>query len=116
MFILIASVVIEIVIGLVGEDALGSIILNVPVFGELIAGLIGLIPNCAASVVLTELYLNGALSAGALISGLMAASGMGMLVLFRMNRSMKDNITILAIVYVLAVIGGLIVHLTGLVF
>ena len=116
LFILIASVVIEIVIGLVGEDALGSIILNVPVFGELIAGLIGLIPNCAASVVLTELYLNGALSSGALISGLMSASGMGMLVLFRMNRSMKDNITILAIVYVLAVIGGLIVHLTGLVF
>ena len=116
LFILIASVVIEIVIGLVGEDALGSIILNVPVFGELIAGLIGLIPNCAASVVLTELYLNGALSSGALISGLMSASGMGMLVLFRMNRSMKDNITILAIVYVLAVVGGLIVHLTGLVF
>ena len=116
LFILVASVIIEIVIGLVGEDALSGIILNVPVAGELLAGLIGLIPNCAASVVLTELYLNGALSAGALISGLMAASGMGLLVLFRMNRSLKDNVTILGVVYILAVIGGLTVHLTGIVF
>ena len=116
VFVLIASLIIEIIINLIGEDALGTIILNAPVAGELIAGLIGLIPNCAASVVLTELYLNSALSGGALMSGLLAASGMGMLVLFRMNRNVKDNITILVMMYIFSVAAGLVIHMAGIVF
>ena len=117
LFILSASVVIEIVIGLVGEDALGSIILNVPVFGELIAGLIGLIPNCAASVMITELYLKGILAAGQMMSGLLVGAGVGLLVLFRTNnRHMKENLQITALLFATGIFWGLLIEGIGITF
>ena len=75
----------------------------------MIAGVIGLIPNCASSVVLTQLYIEGVLGLGSLMAGLLAGSGVGILVLFRENDDMKDNLRILAILYVSGVVWGIII-------
>lgn len=107
-FLLVISFALNCVVEFLGEDKLAALILNRPVVGELIAGLIGLIPNCAASVVLTKLYLAGGMRAGALLAGLLAGSGVGMLVLFRTNRRLRDDLRILAVVYGSGVVlGGL---------
>ena len=99
-----------------GEDRLGSLFLNRPLVGELIAALLGMIPNCASSVAITQLYLNGVLSAGAMISGLLAGSGVGLLVLFRVNDDQKENIRILALLYGIGVAGGIVVNWLGIIF
>ena len=82
--------------------ALGTVI------GELLGGIIGFIPNCAASVVLTTLYLEGAMSGGAMLSGLLVGSGVGLLVLLRMNRDWRDNLVTLGLLYAGGVIFGLL--------
>ena len=85
---------------------LSGFILNRPIAGELLAGLIGLIPNCASSVIITQLYLGGGMSVGGMLAGLLVNAGVGMLVLFRMNRPMKDNFLMLGILYVCGVVLG----------
>ncbi len=75
-----------------------------------------MIPNCASSVAITQLYLNGVLSAGAMISGLLAGSGVGLLVLFRVNDDQKENIRILALLYGIGVAGGIVVNWLGIIF
>ncbi|MBO4831863.1 MAG: arsenic efflux protein [Oscillospiraceae bacterium] len=110
-FIFIITLVLNAVIFYVGEERLAGIILNRPVIGELIAGVVGLIPNCAASVVITQLYLQGAMSVGAMLSGLLVGSGVGLLVLFRMNRNPKDNVKTLVMLYVIGVVCGTVIGL-----
>ena len=108
-FLFLTSFLITLVVEMLGEEHLSNFILNKPVIGELLAGLIGLIPNCAASVIITDLYLQGGLSAGAMLSGLLVGAGVGLLVLFRMNRrNHKDNLITLALLYVSGVVFGLI--------
>ena len=109
VFIFVVTLVMNFAVELVGTDRLGSFILNRPVAGELLAGLIGLIPNCAASVVLTSLYLQGGVSAGAMVSGLLVGSGVGLLVLLRMNRSWRDNLVTVLILYT----GGVLLGITA---
>lgn len=111
LFLLVVSFVIEVVVELVGHDALAGLILNQPVAGQLIAGLIGMLPNCAGSVVITELFLEGGMSAGAMLSGLMVSAGVGVLVLFRMNRNLKENLWILGILYAASVAFGCVAEL-----
>lgn len=89
---------------------MSNLVLNQPVIGEVLAGLIGLIPNCAASIALTQLYLEGIMSAGAMVSGLMVGAGVGLLVLFRTNRHTRQNIQLTILLYILGVAGGLIVQ------
>ena len=84
--------------------------------GPVVAGLIGLIPNCAASVTLTQLYLEGLLSAGALISGLLVGAGVGLLILFRVNENLGENLRITALLYAVGVISGIVIEAAGLVF
>ena len=71
----------------------------------------GLIPNCAVSVTLTQLYLAGSLSFGSLLAGLCSGAGLGLAVLVKMNRSRRENITITATLYAIAALCGLVVHL-----
>ena len=112
IFIVIVSGSIELAMHCFGEDCLQSLRLNTPVLGELVAGLVGLIPNCAVSVAGAELYCKGAMSAGALMASSFAGSGLGLLVLFRTNRNLKENLAILAVVYVVGVaLGWLTGHL-----
>ena len=114
-FIVLATFVINNIIYFAGEDSIGKLMRNVPVLGEFLAGIIGLIPNCASSVVLTELYLGGVITGGQLMSGLFTGAGIGVLVLFRSNRRIKENLTILAILYFTGVGLGLLVGLTGII-
>ena len=113
VFIFAVTMVMNLAVELVGQDRLGRFILNRPVIGELIAGLIGLIPNCAASVVLTSLYLQGGVSAGAMIAGLLVGSGVGLLVLLRMNRDWRDNLLTVGILYIGGVAFGMIAGALG---
>ncbi len=117
VFILAVSFVLNIIIGVAGEDAIGRFLGDVPFLGEAMAALIGLIPNCAPSVIITELYLDGMLSAGAMMSGLLVSAGVGLLVLFRMNRHrLKENIMVVGTLYVTSVCWGLLINLLGITF
>jgi len=108
LFLLVSSFVISVLIELIGEDRLAGFILNRPVVGELLAGVLGLIPNCAVSVVLTELYLQGGMSLGALLSGLLVGAGMGVLVLFRINKNVKENLITVAVLFVSGIVLGIL--------
>ena len=116
IYVLLITIVLNAIIAFIGEEFLANLILNRPVVGELIAGVIGLIPNCAASVVITQLYLNGVLSAGAMMSGLLAGAGVGILVLLRVNDKPKENIRIILLLYVSGVAAGLLIEMLGLHF
>ena len=111
-FILLITFLFTALIETVGEDRLGTLLSSLPVIGQLIAGLIGLIPNCAASVVITQLYLEGLISMGCMMSGLLVGAGIGVLVLFRVNhRHMRDNMILVGILYAVGVLAGVLVDL-----
>ena len=82
----------------------------------MIAALVGLIPNCASSVVITELYLSGVIGAGAMMSGLLVNAGVGLLVLYRLNRNWKQNAGIVAALYGFGVFWGVVIEMFGIVF
>ena len=114
-FIVFISFLLNMIIYFIGEDSLSGIILNQPVIAEFLAGLVGLIPNCAASVIITQLYLEGAMSTGAMLSGLLVSAGVGLLVLFRVNSPRQKSWQILGILYVCGVAAGIIFDLFGFV-
>ena len=91
-------------------------ILHQPVAGVLIAALVGMIPNCAASVIVTKLYLGGVLGAGALIAGLLSGTGVGYLVLLKVNDDRRENLRILFLLYGIGVMAGVIVEFMNMVF
>lgn len=116
-FIFLITWILEGVIEGVGTEALSGLVLDMPVVGELIAGLIGLIPNCASSVVITELYLEQIIGAGPMMAGLLTNAGVGILVLCRMNRKrMKQNFGIIAYVYLAGVAWGILIDLCQITF
>ena len=110
IYIFILSLLLNITIELIGTEKIEGLITNKPILGSLIAGLIGLIPNCASSVVLTECYLSGILNLGMMIGGLLINAGVGLLVLFRVNKNLKENIGIVLGLYVIGVIAGIILQ------
>ena len=107
---MIISFIINVILEFVGEDFLSKIFFKNSIFGPFIASLIGLIPNCGASVMITELYLNNALSLGATIGGLLTGSGVAVLVLFKTNKNLKENLAILGTLYGLGAITGVIIE------
>ncbi|MDD7220553.1 MAG: putative manganese transporter [Clostridia bacterium] len=116
VYIFLISLVLNIVIGFVGEDTLAGIFTGIPVVGQLISALVGLIPNCASSVVITQLYLDQIIGAGALMSGLLVNAGVGLLILFRLNRDRKQNFRIMGVLYGIGVFWGIIIELSGITF
>lgn len=100
------SVVLHTLLELLGEAALASFMGNTPVLACLLAALVGLIPNCTASVVITTLYLRGVLSAGAMLSGLLVGAGVGLLVLFRVNRPVRDTLRVTGILLLVGALVG----------
>lgn len=117
LFIFLITLILNMVIEGIGEEQLANLVQNVPVVGEVVAALIGLIPNCASSVVITELYVQGVIGAGPMMAGLLSGAGMGMLILFRMNKKHpKHNLGILAFVYVAAVFWGILIDMLGICF
>ena len=113
LFIVAITLVLNILIYFIGEENISNLVLNMPVVGPLISGLVGLIPNCAGSVILTQLYLNNVISLGSMVGGLLVGSGIGILVLFRVNKNLKENFKILGLLYFIGVICGIILDLMG---
>ena len=109
-FIMVIGFVLNLILHFVGEDALANLILNRPVIGPVLAGIVGLIPNCAASVTITQLYISGVISLGAMMSGLLVGAGVGLLVLFRVNPDKKENLKIVGILYVIGVLTGIVIN------
>ena len=109
IFIFIVTLILNIIITYIGEDYLTKI------FGPFITSLIGLIPNCSASVILTELYLNSSISLGSLIGGLLTSSGAAILVLIKNNKNIKENISIILLLYFLGAISGILIELINLI-
>ena len=115
-FVFLVTLVLNLILGLAGEDALAGAISAVPGLSIFVSALVGLIPNCAASVAITQLYLAGVLSMGATMAGLLVSAGIGLLVLFSANRSTKQNLAILAVLYVIGVAWGFVIDLLGIAF
>ena len=116
VFILIITVVLNAVLEVVGEDALASFLAANPALSMVASALVGLIPNCAASVVVAQLYVDGVLDAGAMLAGLLVSAGVGLLVLLRANRPARQNLFIIAALLATGIFWGMVVHLLGLVF
>ena len=111
VYILIISLILNLIIHFIGEENIAKLVLNVPVLGPVISSLVGLIPNCASSVILTQVYLENIISIGSMIAGLLVNSGIGILVLFRVNKSKKENFTILGTLYLVGVISGILLDI-----
>lgn len=108
VFLLLISFALNLVLELMGEDVLAGFLLDRPIVGPLVAGMVGFIPNCAASVVITELYLGGLISVGSMLAGLLVGAGVGLLVLFRVNHHRRENLKIAGILYLIGVLVGII--------
>ena len=109
LFIFIVSFVLNVTMEYAGTDVISGVFTNIPFVENMIAAVVGLIPNCAASVAITTLYIEGAISFSAMMSGLLAGAGVGLLVLFRVNNHQKDNLRVLGILYGFAVVLGFFV-------
>lgn len=116
LFIFLVTLVVDGVVVLVGEDAFAAFISANAGLSIVASAVVGLIPNCAASVVITELYLEGTLGTGAMMSGLLVSAGIGLLVLFRANRMWRENLVIIALLLVIGIIWGFGFQASGFVF
>ena len=114
IFLLLFTFALNLVIEAVGEENIQSVVLGRPVLGSVLAALVGLIPNCASSVALTSLFVDGVISSGALLSGLMVNAGVGLAILFRNNRPLKDSFRIVGILFGISVVCGILIDLTTL--
>ena len=110
MFVLLITIVLNIGIEIVGEKQLADFILNKPLLGPVLAGIIGLIPNCASSVVITQMFLDGLMSFGTMMSGLLVGAGVGILVLLRVNENRKESFKIIGILYLTGTICGIMLN------
>lgn len=115
IFIILITFIINVAVYFIGEEIIASWILNRPILGPVISSLIGLIPNCAASVIITNLYLENVISLGSLIAGLLTGAGVGLAVLFKTNSKLKENMVIVLLVYGIGALSGIIIDLMGLV-
>ena len=113
-FVFLITLVLNFLVEFLGHERLETLLLHDSVFQPFLTALFGLIPNCAASVLLTQLYLEGALQFGAVVAGLCTGAGAGLLVLFRENRNPKDNLKILGILYIAAVVPGVVLQILGI--
>ena len=111
VYILIITFIINIVLSYYGEEQISAFFLNGKLYAPFISSLIGLVPNCGASVMITELYVNNALSLGSAIAGLLTGSGVALIVLFKQNKNLKENLIILLLIYFIGSISGLIIEL-----
>ncbi len=113
-FLLVVSFALNTLIYFIGEERIAALILDRPVLGNLLAALVGLIPNCASSVVLTELYLSDVISVGAMLSGLLVNAGVGLPVLFRNNRPVRDSVRVTVLLFAIGLLCGLLTDLSPL--
>lgn len=111
IFIFIITLILNSIITCIGEETIAHFISKNVILGPVIAGLIGLIPNCASSVIITELFIEKVISMPILISGVAVNAGVGLLVLFKTNKNIKENISIVGLLYLIGVLAGIILEL-----
>lgn len=111
LYLFLFSAILNLVIELFSIEQLSAFLLGNTIFQPLLAAVIGLIPNCAASIILTQLYLDGLLSFASVVAGLCTGAGLGLVVLFRENKNRTENLKILLILYVIAGISGILLSL-----
>ena len=109
IYLFIFTGILNLCIEIFGIEQLSKFLLGNIIFQPVIAAIIGLIPNCAASVILTQLYLNGAISFASVIAGLCTGAGIGLVVLFKMNRNKRENLKIVGVLFLVAVAAGMII-------
>ena len=114
LFILAVTLALNSAIFFIGHDALSGSVFALPVISHIICAVVGLIPNCASSVALTELAMSGVISAGAMMSGLFAGAGVGILILFKMNKRIKENIIVVALLVAIGAIFGILADVIGI--
>ena len=113
-FVLVLTLILGFAIELIGEDKLSALLKTSPVISHILAGLIGLIPNCAASVIITTLYLDKMITLGTMMSGLLVGAGIGLLILFRVNDNKKENIRIAILLFLIGTVIGALIDAIGI--
>ena len=116
IYIILISFVLNLITHFWGIENIKGLFSAMPMLEQFLSALVGLIPNCASSVVITEFYLDGVISAGAMMAGLLVNAGVGMLVLFRLNRHIKQNLSIVGVMYILGVFWGVFIQIFGITF
>ena len=111
IFLFIVSFILTVLIESLGEERMAEVLLKDTFVQPFIAALIGLIPNCAASVMITEAYLSGAVTFGSMIAGLTSGAGVGVLYLFKRNHNMKQNLFILALMFLIGAVSGVVLQI-----
>lgn len=113
LYVLVFNLVLEVALDWIGAQRLSEYLLKDSLIQPFIAALIGMIPNCASSVILTELYLSGAISFASVVSGLCTGAGIGLVVLLKMNHNPKENLKIVGLLYGISVVAGVVIQVFG---
>lgn len=116
IFVIIITFAINTVIYFIGENNIANFLQSNPILAPVLASIIGLVPNCASSVILTQLYVENVITVSTMISGLLVGAGVGLAVLFKMNKGLKENLKIVGILFVVGVISGVGLQLMGVNF
>lgn len=111
VFLFVIALALEAIMHLAGEELLSKLLMQDSIFQPMLAALIGLIPNCAPSVILTNLYVSGSLSFGSVVAGLSTGAGLGLVVLFRVNKNLKQNLAIVGALYAIGALSGMIIDI-----
>ena len=114
IFVIIATFIINLLFEFVGEENISKLFLKNNIFAPFVAALVGLIPNCGASIALTEFYLSEIITLGTAIGGLLTGAGVGLVILFKQNKNIKENISIVLLIYFIGAIVGTILNIIGI--
>jgi len=112
-YIIIFTFILNILMHYLGEETISKILMKDTIFGPMLTSIVGLIPNCSSSVIITELYLNNVITFGSLLSGLLTGSGAAIMILFKENKNIKENLAIITIIYTIGAIVGLFIDIIG---
>lgn len=116
VFIVIITFIINMIVYFIGEENIANFVQANPVLAPVLASLIGLLPNCASSVILTQLYVQNVIPVSTMIAGLLVGAGVGLAVLFKMNKKLKENIEIVVLLVVIGTLSGIILQMLGINF
>lgn len=114
IFIIGVSFILNVIFLYCGNDLISKIFMKDTLFGPFFGSLVGLIPNCGASVILTEMFLKGAINLGTCMAGLLTGSGVALLVLFKSNKNIKENLCICLTLYLIGVLVGIFIEFVGI--